>query len=122
MPQLLGAAVEAYVRTVRGGVPFASCLDAGGGTGLAGPFLRPLVSGTLSCVDLSPKMLEKAEAMRTEGGGPMFDIVLAKDLLLLERPDVLAPAERRTGVELVAAADVLVYFGELHELMQSFDR
>ena len=58
MPRLLGEAVAAHVRSVRGGAPFATALDAGCGTGLAGPYLRTLVSGYLTGVDLSPKMVD----------------------------------------------------------------
>jgi len=119
VPKMLGEAAAAYVES-RGGAPFASALDAGCGTGLAGPYLRPLVSGTLACVDLSPKMLEKARDLTNpvSGTAPLYDVVLAEDLLALTRGAILDPDEV-AGVELVAAADVLVYFGELRELLDA---
>ena len=121
VPKLLGDAAAQFVRTVRDGKPFASTMDAGCGTGLAGPFLRPLTTGTLSGVDLSPKMLEKAKPMKTSSGTPIYDKLLAADLLQLTRGDILlTPIEQSVGVELIAAADVLVYFGALKELLQSF--
>ena len=106
-PTLLGAAAAAHVRDARGGAPFASALDAGCGTGLVGPHLRPLVTGTLAGVDLSPKMLDRAAELRTDGGGRVYDVTLAADLTQLQRADVLPDAlEAAAGVELIAAADV----------------
>jgi len=46
VPAMAGAAVDALARG-RPGRPFASALDAGCGTGLAGPHLRRHVSGPL---------------------------------------------------------------------------
>lgn len=128
VPELVGQATAHYVEKRRGGKPFVHALDAGCGTGLAGPYLRPLVTGMLSGVDLSAKMLAKAATLKTEDGGvPIFDRLLAKDLLELRRDDVLpktdplaAGQERPAGVELVTAADVLVYFGDLKPLIQTF--
>lgn len=141
VPRLLGEAVAAHVRSVRGGAPFATALDAGCGTGLAGPYLRTLVSGYLTGVDLSPKMLTKAEALMTEDGSPVYDKVLAADLVTLQRADVLErrmqgnhrasmrrqqaaarAVDEQSGVELLAAADVLVYFGDLSDVLAAFSR
>lgn len=117
VPKLVGEAVAAHVRAVRRGVLFASALDAGCGTGLAGPHLRPLVTGTLAGVDLSQKMLERAALLRREDGvdGPVYDMLRARDLETLHTADVLPPRDvaQGRGVELVTAADVLVYFGDL---------
>ena len=132
MPELVGA---------------AAALDAGCGTGLAGPHLRPLVAGALIGVDISPKMLELAANLRADGaaaappagleraavgaaGGAapvaLYDRLLAKDLLALRRDDVGgldaegAHAIGTGPLELVVAADVLVYFGALDELLRTF--
>ena len=79
--------------------PAAAALDLGCGTGLCGPLLAPL-AGRLVGVDLSPEMLAVA------GQRGCYDALVEADLL-----DWLAtPPER---FDLCAAADVLVYFGDL---------
>jgi predicted TPR repeat methyltransferase len=79
--------------------PLLDTLDAGCGTGLCGPLLRPL-SRTLTGVDLSPKMLEQA-AKRG-----VYDALACEDLAaFLTREQV--------PFDLIVAADVLVYFGDL---------
>ena len=124
VPRGLGLATAKHVRASRGGRPFASALDAGCGTGRLGSFLRPLVSGTLAGSDLSPKMLAIAAELRRgapspgseSGGGSLYDHLVAKDLLTVSKEDLLPTAEASAGVELVAAADVLIYFGNLAPL------
>ena len=64
VPRGLGLAIAEHVRVGRGGLRFATALDAGCGTGRLGSYLRPLVSGTLSGSDLSPKMLAIAAELR----------------------------------------------------------
>ena len=122
VPKLLGEAIKAHVAQARGGRPFRTALDAGCGTGLAGPYLRPLVQRTLAGVDLSPKMLEKAAMLTVEGAQPVYDQLSATDLVTLQLEEVLPAAEVAGKFELVAAADVLVYFGELLELLASLAR
>ena len=56
------------IETDRQGRQYASCLDAGCGTGLSGPYLRPLVDGALVGVDLSPKMAEMAAELVVDDG------------------------------------------------------
>ncbi len=74
-------------------------LDIGCGTGLCGPLLRPLAR-TLHGVDLSSKMLELAAARGVYDG--------------LERDEIVAYLERAEArFDLVVAADVLIYFGDL---------
>jgi predicted TPR repeat methyltransferase len=75
-------------------------LDAGCGTGLCGPLLRPLAQN-LEGVDLSLGMLEKARLRN------VYDNLFQQDLndFLLERPN---------QYDVVIAADTLIYFGELH--------
>jgi predicted TPR repeat methyltransferase len=96
-PELIGAALD------QSGLPDAlDTLDLGCGTGLCAPVLRAR-SRTLTGVDLSPLMLEKA----AERG----------------QYDALACAEmgawlagRQDAFDLVVAADVLVYVGDLAPL------
>ena len=45
MPEIVGEAVAALHASRVGGAPFGAALDAGCGTGLAGPYIRPLVAG-----------------------------------------------------------------------------
>lgn len=78
---------------------FARAIDLGCGTGLCGPLLRPF-TGHLEGVDLSGRMVEKA---RQRG---VYDAVVQADVVehlaaLTERPD------------LVVAADVFIYLGDL---------
>ncbi|HWY32615.1 MAG TPA: methyltransferase domain-containing protein [Candidatus Acidoferrum sp.] len=77
-------------------------LDAGCGTGLCGPLLRP-ISRTLTGVDLSPKMLEQAARKA------VYDALACEDLttFLLKSP---------AHFDLIVAADLMVYFGILTPL------
>ena len=80
-----------------GGV--SEALDAGCGTGLCGPLIRPLAA-RLTGVDLSPRMLERAEIRN------VYDVLACGDLVAF-----LARAERR--FDLIVAADVFIYLGDL---------
>lgn len=74
-------------------------LDAGCGTGLCGPYLRPYAA-RLTGIDLSGNMLDKARS-RAE-----YDA--------LERAEVTSFLAAHPGAfDLVASADTLVYFGDL---------
>jgi predicted TPR repeat methyltransferase len=77
-------------------------LDAGCGTGLCGPWLRPW-SRHLVGVDLSPKMLDQA-ARRG-----LYDELVCADLI-----EFLGRAPGR--FDLVTAADVLIYIGDFAPL------
>lgn len=78
-------------------------LDAGCGTGLCQPVLRPHARH-LTGVDLSPRMVDKA---RERGG---YDALAVAELtaFLNERPD---------AYDLIASADTLVYFGALEPVL-----
>jgi predicted TPR repeat methyltransferase len=81
------------------------CLDLGCGTGLMGPLLREHV-GSLRGVDLSEKMIEKAK----EKG--LYDELVVDDIeRYLKRQ-----ADAGNTFELIVAADVLVYLGDLAPL------
>ncbi len=84
---------------------FAQTLDLGCGTGLAARHLAPM-SGRLTGVDLSGRMLDQAR-----GRGLYAELVKAEALEFL--------AGQPGRFDLVFAADVLIYFGDLQEL---FDR
>ncbi|MFC4729752.1 tetratricopeptide repeat protein [Coralloluteibacterium thermophilus] len=95
-PQLVADALAAHVPAAGAAL---EVLDAGCGTGLCGPFLRPLAR-RLTGVDLSPGMVEKA---RARGG---YDTLVVDELtaFLVARPDTW---------DVIVSADTLVYFGEL---------
>lgn len=100
--------VEALA-SVDGGRRFARGLDLGCGTGLMAAALRGRV-GEFVGVDLSPAMIAKA---RDTG---LYDALEVDDV-------VEFLAKRRAGeFDLVAAADVLVYFGDLKEVLSSIAR
>ena len=74
-------------------------LDAGCGTGLCGPLLRPL-SRELTGVDLSPKMLEQAARRK------VYDTLACEELTaFLNRSDKC--------FDLITATDVMIYIGDL---------
>jgi predicted TPR repeat methyltransferase len=97
-PELLAAALA----EASPGRRFADALDLGCGTGLMAPLLRPLLrpEGRLTGLDLSPAML--AQARRTG----LYDALVAGDLV-----EHLATTPARH--DLIVAADVLVYLGDL---------
>ncbi|MAZ83438.1 MAG: SAM-dependent methyltransferase [Hoeflea sp.] len=86
---------------------FARAIDLGCGTGLFGERLRPHVSW-LEGYDLSAGMLAKA---RTKG---LYDVLEKADI----RFGLPTSTEYREKADLVAAADVFGYFGELRPLFE----
>lgn len=96
-PELLAAAVATHL----GARTDLDILDAGCGTGLCGPLLRPMAR-TLIGVDLSPGMLEKARARGT------YEELVVEELSTFMR-------QRPESVDLIVSADTLVYFGALEE-------
>ena len=98
-PELL---LDLLTRHIAPGHRFARALDLGCGTGLMGPLLRPLC-GRLDGVDLSAGMIERAREKASYDGLFVDDIVA-----------FLAATD--DGADLVVAADVLVYLGDLAPL------
>lgn len=98
-PELMAQAVAAVL-----GAPIGTLnvLDAGCGTGLCGPLLRPYARH-LTGVDLSPGMVAKAQAR-----GGYDDLVVAELTAWL--------AEQPATCDLIVSADTLIYFGDLHPL------
>jgi predicted TPR repeat methyltransferase len=94
-PRLVGEAVASVVGARRD----LDLLDAGCGTGLAAPFLRPFARRLVG-VDLSEGMLARARARAT------YDDLLAVELtaFLDSHP---------AAFDLIVSADTLVYFGDL---------
>jgi predicted TPR repeat methyltransferase len=83
-------------------------LDAGCGTGLCGPLLRPLARWLVG-VDLSAGMLEHARASGA------YDELHQAEL-------VDAMGSTPATYDAIVAADVLLYFGELDEVFQAAAR
>ncbi|HZX28029.1 MAG TPA: tetratricopeptide repeat protein [Telluria sp.] len=98
-PRLLVAALAPHAGAA------LTVIDAGCGTGLCGPLLRPFARRLIG-VDLAPAMLEQA---RRRG---CYDELACADLVGFLR-------ETRAG--LIVAADVLVYLGDLGPLMDAVD-
>lgn len=90
------------------GQRFANILDLGCGTGLCAPFLHQF-GDRLTGVDLSRQMLEKASARG-----------LYNDLIEAEAGDFLDHVTDR--FDLVVAADVVIYFGDLTALFEKIAR
>ena len=100
-PQLIA---DRLGREMHGGRP-GDILDAGCGTGLCGPLVRPHAR-TLVGIDLSAAMIEKA---RTRGG---YEELIVAELctFMSSRPDAF---------DVVISADTLVYFGALEEPLRA---
>lgn len=101
-PQLVAAAA-ARATAGRTGLRI---FDLGCGTGLAGEVLRA-AAATLHGVDLSPAMVAQAEKRRA-GGKPLYDCLIVGGLVeaLSQTPGVW---------DVLSAADVLMYLGDLQE-------
>lgn len=99
-PQVLAAALDGVLPAAHGSL---DVLDAGCGTGLCAPLVRPLARHLVG-VDLSGGMVEKA---RLRGG---YDALEVAELTsyLQAHPD---------AYDLVLSADTLVYFGRLEEVL-----
>ncbi len=80
-------------------------LDAGCGTGLCAPFLRPFAAHLLGC-DVSVKMLELCREKQ------LYDALARTDLAL---PETYAPGP----YDLVVSGDVFVYFQDLEPVLSS---
>ncbi len=105
-PAVLRGAVENVLRAAGRRPHFASVLDLGCGTGLAGAAFRPLAA-TLVGIDLSPAMIAQAAQKH------LYDRLVTAPLA-----DALAD-ERAKGnrFDLVLAADVFVYVNDLTPVM-----
>jgi predicted TPR repeat methyltransferase len=95
-PQLLQAAIARVLGDARATLDI---LDAGCGTGLCGPLLRPFAR-RLEGVDLAEAMLAKARER------DVYDALSAGELTAFM-------AARQDAFDLIVSADTLVYFGDL---------
>jgi predicted TPR repeat methyltransferase len=91
-----------------GSSPYRSALDLGCGTGLCGPLVRPMAE-RLTGLDLSPRMLEKAHALGAYDRLDHADVV-----------EYLQDSEQR--YDLVLAADVFIYVGDLDPVFAAVRR
>lgn len=108
-PRLLTDALRPWLPPAAGAAadlpqPALDVLDAGCGTGLCAPLLRPYARH-LAGVDLSAAMLERAQARG------LYDVLACAELTAFLRS---APA--RAAYDVIVAADVLVYLGDLRPL------
>lgn len=83
-------------------------LDAGCGTGLCGPLLKPYAR-SLTGVDLSPGMLSRARTRET------YDSLHEDEITRFL-------AARIATFDVIASADTLCYFGDLHALLHTARR
>ncbi len=88
--------------------PFRSTLDLGCGTGLCAPLLKPMTQ-RLEGVDLSSLMLDKAQALG------LYDRLVHADIV-----DHLQGTDER--YDLVTAADVFIYVGDLEPVFAALGR
>ncbi|SHO50442.1 tetratricopeptide repeat protein [Desulfopila aestuarii] len=87
---------------------FDHCLDLGCGTGLSGAAFQPL-AGQLTGVDISPLMLSQAQAKN----------IYAR----LECAEILSFLDtEKQQYDLVVAADVFIYLGQLEPVFQRLQR
>ncbi len=106
VPKYLESRLERLLEgTTKGGL---SILDAGCGTGLCAESLRPWAQ-RLAGVDLSPRMLELAKARG------LYDQLTCADL-------VEYLGNQNAEFDFVVLADVLIYFGDLTEVLQGVGR
>jgi predicted TPR repeat methyltransferase len=103
----LGYKIPALTRQAVDALPdgpetFPRVLDLGCGTGMVAENFRD-IAGEIDGVDLSPKMLEQAEAK-----GVYANLYLADVLEFLDGPDV-----RPAGYDLIVSAETFVYIGKL---------
>jgi predicted TPR repeat methyltransferase len=101
-PDLIGARLADALGQATGQL---DVLDAGCGTGLCAPMLRPYAR-RLTGVDLSSRMVEKA---RERGG---YDELAVAELTVFLN-------ERPGAYDLIVSADTLVYFGALETVGQA---
>ena len=90
---------------------FPRALDLGCGTGLVAENFQDM-AGEIDGVDLSPKMLEQAEAK-----GVYANLHLADVLEFLEGPNV-----RPAGYDLILSADTFIYIGKLNGIFAAARR
>lgn len=105
-PEVLVSALAGHVaQTTVAPAKTLEILDAGCGTGLCGPLLRPLCKHLVG-VDLSAKMIERA----AKRGG--YDELVVSELCEFMQ-------SRHQHFDVVASADTLEYFGALEQVSRA---
>jgi predicted TPR repeat methyltransferase len=105
-PALLRTAIQTVCKDYGRPLRFASMLDLGCGTGLAGEAFRAIVDRLVG-VDLSPGMIAEAKKKC------LYDRLVVADMM-----QFLSEETRdRVQYELVLAADVFVYAADLHQVI-----
>lgn len=105
-PELIKATLARLSNNAGRACRFDTVFDLGCGTGLMGEAIRGEAAFLAGC-DLSPRMIERARAKTQPDGSPLYDKLAVAGLtaFLASRPDASA--------DLLLAADVFVYLGEL---------
>jgi predicted TPR repeat methyltransferase len=105
-PELIKATLARLCENAGRAFRFDTVFDLGCGTGLMGEAIRAEAAFLAGC-DLSPRMIERARAKTQPNGSPLYDKLAVAGLtaFLASRPDASA--------DLLLAADVFVYLGEL---------
>lgn len=105
-PELIKATLARLCENAGRAFRFDTVFDLGCGTGLMGEAIRAEATFLAGC-DLSPRMIERARAKTQPNGSPLYDKLAVAGLtaFLASRPDASA--------DLLLAADVFVYLGEL---------
>jgi predicted TPR repeat methyltransferase len=112
-PQLLAGIVDELAPTERRPLPW-DVLDLGCGTGMTGvPFRN--AAKTMTGVDLSPRMLERAARRVMPDGRRVYDSLLECDI-------VAALSASEAAYDLILAADIFIYVGDLHDVFSSVRR
>jgi predicted TPR repeat methyltransferase len=99
VPEMVAEALAEMAPKSDGGAVPLDILDLGCGTGLCGALLKPMAK-TLAGVDLSPAMIEKSRARG------VYDALECRDLIQYLRG-------KHRSADLIVAADVFVYLGDL---------
>ncbi len=110
-PAILRDAVQAAMDAAGRPMHFASALDLGCGTGLAGAAFRPFVE-RLAGVDLAPAMVAQATAKA------LYDRLATADISRFLADEIAAGA----AYHLVVAADVFVYVSDIAPILAAIRR
>lgn len=105
-PALLKSALARVQSARMGRMSFTITLDLGCGTGLMGEAIRAETAFLAGC-DLSVRMVEKARAKTQHDGLPLYDKLAVAGLV------EFLTSRRDGSADLILAADVFVYLGEL---------
>ena len=110
-PAMLRDAVQAAMQAAGRPMDFASALDLGCGTGLAGAAFRRFVASLVG-VDLSSAMVAQA------AGKALYDRLATGDISGFLADEIVAGAE----YDLVVAADVFVYVNDIAPIIAAIQR